>query len=209
MRKSQFQKTVAHHEAGHAVVARLLGVEIAQAFGSDGKRLKQTHHSGDAHGNVVTRSAAYVARGTPGFRAGLKADAMVALAGIAAQNRYRPQSTQFTDQTGEWEGDLKTAWFSALRYCVDHGDGTTDWKYDHSANTPLPAEVQPTVDNWLAEVTKMVEDNWPKVERVAGLLLKHSDATQDDIDAAIAEPARQDGAGPTISTGVDPQHQEK
>ena len=34
MRKSQYQKIVAHHEAGHAVVARLLGVGITPGIWS-------------------------------------------------------------------------------------------------------------------------------------------------------------------------------
>ena len=202
MRKSQFQKTVAYHEAGHAVVARLLGVEIKHAFGSSGGG-RRPIQGGSAHGNVTTHSARHLARGTPAYRQALKTDILICLAGIAAQWHYRPQSTKWTNETGEWESDKLQAYALATLHCFEPGDGTTDWCPD---DAPWPPEVQALVSTSLAEVTKMVVDNWPKVERVAALLLKHGDATQADIDAAMAETARHDDSGAKISDGMDPQH---
>jgi hypothetical protein len=68
VRKSQYQKIVAHHEAGHAVVARLLGVGIAQAFGRGRKPV------GSDAGNVITESASFKAKSTPYYREALRID---------------------------------------------------------------------------------------------------------------------------------------
>jgi hypothetical protein len=40
----------------------------------------------------------------------------------------------------------------------------------------------------IAEVTKMLRNNWLKVERVAALLLRQGEVQPCDIDTAMAEP---------------------
>jgi hypothetical protein len=69
---------LSYHEAGHAVAARMLGVEITHI---------NMVESVDHVANVQTRSAGYVAaaNGCAALRAGLYADLQVALAGDIAQ----------------------------------------------------------------------------------------------------------------------------
>src|ERR1700751_4416582 len=74
-RERQKHRLRAFHEAGHAVAARLLGIEIAEA------RMK------DDDAQVLTHSAAYAAdpSDAPAHLAALYADLQVALAGDIGQ----------------------------------------------------------------------------------------------------------------------------
>jgi hypothetical protein len=82
---------VAHHEAGHAVVAWMLGLKVEYVNILDG--------GAGAH----TESATYLARDLDNetYLAAISKDIIVALAGSYAQQRYRPQSAK--RQPAEWE----------------------------------------------------------------------------------------------------------
>ena len=151
LRKSQYQKIVAHHEAGHAVIARLLGVGIRQAFGRGRKPL------GDDAGNVITESASFKAKGTPYYREALRIDLMIAQAGMIAQLIYRPLYTKGSDDIEEWDSDRKNATGFAVKYCVASEDGTIDLAPD----APIPWEQAETLfDSTKVEVERMLRDNW-------------------------------------------------
>jgi ATP-dependent Zn protease len=82
MKATAVRKVVAYHEAGHAVVARLLGQSIVSvAIGAD-----------DDSAAAVTSSAAHAARERDAAAqvSGYETDAMIALAGPIAQVMSRP-----------------------------------------------------------------------------------------------------------------------
>lgn len=187
MRKSQYQKIVAHHEAGHAVVARLLGVGIAEAFGRGRKQV------GSDAGSVNTESASFRAKGTPYYREAIRIDLMVALAGMVAQIIYRAQYTKGLDYIEEWDSDRENATVLAVKYYVASGDGTIDLP----PGTPIPLEQAQTLfDSTTVEVEKMLRDNWAKVERVAKLFLRYGNNKIDpvEIDAAMAQTSSENSA---------------
>jgi hypothetical protein len=102
------KKTKAHHEAGHAVVARALGIKVTHATLSDidGEAVVSSWSAGHA--------AAENAANAPYRIAGLEKDAMVALAGPLAEFQYRPLSRGAVLRT--W----KSGWASDRRNAVGH-----------------------------------------------------------------------------------------
>ena len=141
------------------MVARLLGVGIAQAFGRGSKPV-----NGDA-GNVSTECSSFKAKGTPYYRESLRIDLMVVLAGMLAQQIYRPQYTKGLGDMEGWESDKRYAISFATKYCLGSVDGTIDLPPD----TPIPREAVETLcKSIMVEVEKMLRENWAKVERVAG-----------------------------------------
>ena len=89
------RKKLAYHEAGHAVIARLLGVEVTGVtmFRTDGVAAA-----------VHTASAAMQGKGLEDFIAALIIDAKVALAGGIAQWQYKP-----TKGVRGWDDDIASA----------------------------------------------------------------------------------------------------
>ncbi len=91
---------IAHHEAGHAVTARKLGIPVVQVI-VRGDRSALTHSAGwlsmgDA--DIEARVAAY------------ESDAVVALSGLAAQRRFQGREDMFlTDNLFEDDEDMANA----------------------------------------------------------------------------------------------------
>jgi ATP-dependent Zn protease len=165
-------KTRAFHEAGHAVAARLLGVEIAEAV---------VRFRPNPYFHVQTRSAGDRASGTPGFRKGLEADIQVALAGHIAQKIHRPQSYR------EYQAvdDMQNAGQAAIRHCLEPGNGEDGKSFRFEGE--LPPEAADLVSRLHKPTVKLITENWSKVERVAAALLAHGELTQAEIDTAMAE----------------------
>jgi hypothetical protein len=186
MRKSQFEKVLAYHEAGHAVAARVVGVEIVDAF--SGGKPKEISNGVQSRGSVRTLSASSKTRGTPAFRQALWIDTLVSLAGIAAQRKYRPQYVKANWEKArmeEWSTDIDRVSKLLCAYRYDRSDGM-DLESLPTEETPeLRAELQDLLNTASAEATKIIEDHWPQVERVAALLLSHGEITQADIDTAM------------------------
>jgi hypothetical protein len=173
---NQRDRTVrAFHEAGHAVVARLLGVQITEAI----VRFRPVRYF-----HVQTRSAGHVARGTPDFRKGLEADIQVSLAGHIAQKVHRPQSYR-EHQTAD---DVQAAGQAAIRYCLEPGNGEHEDGKCFRFEGKLPPEATELLSRLHKPTVKLITENWPKVERVAGAFLERSELTQADIDAIMARP---------------------
>jgi hypothetical protein len=176
------KKAKAHHEAGHAVVARVLGIGIEHAV------LAKNDAPFDS--NVLRYSAAYQGRHDQAARhAGLEKDVKVSLAGPIAQHTYRPLSPAAQSRAADagWESDYKEALGGIIRIVYEQGGG--DWS--NVTNELLEqfrtrAETRTLLDRLSRETEELVQNNWPAIQRVATALLDRRLLYQNDIDALIA-----------------------
>jgi hypothetical protein len=85
------RSAIAYHEAGHAVIARIQGVEIAT--------IDMTRHDG-RKAAVATPTAAWIAReaGEAAMLEAAKKDARVCLAGSIAQSKFQKAHGQRPDE---------------------------------------------------------------------------------------------------------------
>jgi hypothetical protein len=192
------REALVYHEAGHAVVARLLGVNIAYAT-----MLADTHQAA----GVQTRSAAWRAvnagSDSEAHALGCETDAKVSYAGIVAEQIHKPMSKLKIRRRMDagWSNDLRAV-ESILAKAVMVRSGI-----------PIPMEPPGTVKSWQAEpevratftptpeqraaleamnvrvqheVRQLLQDNWSAVERVAAAFLKQPLFSEEEIDALIA-----------------------
>src|SRR5258705_87842 len=101
--KQRFDLLKAHHEAGHVVVARRLGVGVRYVT-------LLPEFDTDIGAHAWTESAAYKARDAEpvAFITGLANDAKVSLAGPYAQHQYRPAEDSSVI-SNEWGRDIEHA----------------------------------------------------------------------------------------------------
>jgi hypothetical protein len=160
---------VAYHETGHAVIARVLGVEVAYVT---------TFPTGNNTAVTHARSLGYEARdkGVAAFVAGLEADAVVALAGLAAdERRKRTTATSRKD----YEDDIQRAQaYVGLAVRASQEGAVPHVEY---FDTPGNIDRHRLWD----ETVALVDANWPAIERVAAELLARTVLVQEDIDRLI------------------------
>ena len=167
MKKSELDAitALAHHEAGHAVIARKLGLEVFYVMlsldnngGGFGKCQHETYFVRNA--DLATKLVAY------------ETDAIVALAGPVAECRYRQPTKR---EMAGWRGDRKTA-----RRCV-----TRLVALKRNILTP-----EPKYDELFAQFCNktrvLIDKHWPAIERVAQGLLDFSDLNAALVDDLIA-----------------------
>lgn len=177
--RQKFELLKAYHEAGHAVVARLLEIPVNRVtvFPTD-----------DANQAIAeAHSAAYLSRNedAAGQIIGLEKDAKVCLAGPYAQHHYRPAQGQTVDDfPEEWVSDIAnaqslvaTSWMIRQGISLDRGASLSDGQ---------AAEAQRLWRPLAAEAEALVAENWRAIERVAKALITHRELTGDDIDDLIA-----------------------
>jgi len=171
----------AFHQAGHAVIARILGVEVIRAAMSP--------TSDDNLDDVMTRSAAWLARDVTDISAkvlAFEADAKVALAGTVAQRRSYPGS----DAEDEIEQDVENAKSAACVVSLlmsgellpDVPDGDR-----MPIDAALVEDPEATLDRLWRETVVLVTEQWPAIERVAQALERRDHLDQTEIDRLIAE----------------------
>ncbi|HEY2532453.1 MAG TPA: hypothetical protein VGJ20_31735 [Xanthobacteraceae bacterium] len=172
-------RLISYHEAGHAVVARKLGVEIASVdMTPDDDRLA----------NVWTPNITWLVEQTGGDRAalvrGLYTDLMVALAGMAAQ-----ELAGYRKNDDDCIGDINNAICYAMHLaCVEAGlplQSDSDELQEFTPYDPRHMAGVAIVERAGAEILAMLQDNWQAIERVAGALRKYDRLTQADLDRAI------------------------
>jgi hypothetical protein len=175
---AKIRKLKAFHEAGHAVVARALGITVPLVS------MKST--AANNGGSVLVESASWQNRNadTPTRIRAAEANAMVALAGGIAQERSHPRYRV----QDEVEGDLSNARNYVFIAAM------------HAAGIPVPegervaVEVPPAVAadansrlGCLVEATaRLLSDKWASVERVAKTLERHDHIDQVELDRLIA-----------------------
>jgi hypothetical protein len=180
------KKVKAYHEAGHAVVARVLGISV--------EHVSLLAGGGNSTG-ALTHCALYQARGQAHSVqiAAAEKDAKVALAGGIAQQRYRPvtEGQKRKAERGVWNDDLKHAWsFVAEILYFQQGRGMSDLLKEPQPETMLGVLARSTEGKALfgrfcRETEALVENNWPAIERVAAAMLERPALHQDDLDTLI------------------------
>jgi ATP-dependent Zn protease len=171
------KKALAYHEAGHAVIARMLGISIEYA----------TLRALDGDARALAHSAAHLA---PDDLEALEKDAIVALAGPTAQQDYRPLSRAAQKRLwkdGGWHGDSMNAMNSLGTLLMRQHDepvvpGETALKGERAE------ELRQLLNRTHQKAADLVKESWPAIERVAGALLTHPMLTEAEIDALIAQP---------------------
>jgi hypothetical protein len=176
---------IAHHEAGHAVIARKLGIPVARVSARD--RVALTHSAGWSSMNVAdieARAAAY------------ESDAVVALAGLAAQRRLRGYEDMFvTDNLLEddWDEDMANARSAIYRaICLRTGKPLPDGPFSVTVGPPEIDAITETFDRLQTQTIRLVRERWPAIARVAKALGRHDTIDQTELDRliAVALPAR-------------------
>lgn len=167
------------HEAGHAVIARQLGVLVPRVSAL----------SGDAIAS--SQSAAYLTTGSdPVTRIdAMKKDAIVALAGLAANRRERPDLPVY----GLFEkndGDMTNARSAILRMIfLRNGLSVSDNSEILEVEERMMDQMTRTYFGLVAEAAALVEEHWTAILRVAKHLESHSPIDQAALDDLIARSA--------------------
>lgn len=164
------------HEAGHAVIARKLGVSVGRATVKSGSEV------------VATPSAAYsVDRSDVAARIiGYETDAKIALAGLAANRIEQPHLRVFDLFEEPAEDDTINA-RSAIYRIVRLGAG--ELASDETGAVSIDPHTSRRMDAeyWrlIAETAALVDQCWPAIRRVAKHLEQHDDVDQAELDRLI------------------------
>lgn len=170
------KETIAHHEAGHAVIARVLDIPVSYA----------ALDALDGAGAVVTTSSATDL--TPDDLEAPEKYAIVALAGPQAQHHYRPMSLAAQNRAcdGSWRVDRANATsLLAMLVLRQHGKPALLGSYVE-LDGPETEEFGRLFIRTTQKTADLVQENWPAIQRVAAALLSRPGLTEEDIDALIA-----------------------
>jgi ATP-dependent Zn protease len=176
------EKIIAIHEAGHAVIARVLGISVTQVtmFPTDGK--------GSAAG-AQTGSASWLANEADRadqIRAA-ENDAKVCLAGPHAQQKYRPSKLKHR-MPAEWRDDFELAKqfvVKAVLLGTDPAFNLPTEGRDIILSRDASAKVVSRFDQVSTDVKSLVADNWPAIERTAEELLRLRIISGKEVDAIM------------------------
>lgn len=167
---------IAYHEAGHAVVARVLGISITHAT-------MLPDQTSLASVGIEATSLAHNAN---------QVDALVVVsfAGPHSQSRYRParKADDWERKANNWDADIEqmSSWAASI-VALRHGLPVPE----DGAIAPFPDSLKPEVGSLLEQLSDkaeaMVIDNWRAITRVAEALLARSILGQQDVDHLIAE----------------------
>jgi hypothetical protein len=182
----------AHHEAGHAVVARTLGIAVTY--------VTTLSTGSDNEGGAQTHSAAWRARDAdlPARLVAIGKDIKVSMAGPQAEHRYRPikhTKWSFLAENAEpywWAGDFRGARNSACQVVLlkDRTIATTTFDaITVNLNMPQITEIDRLIDQFRKETEMLVHQYWPAIERTAKALLSGRPLVPDELDALIANRA--------------------
>lgn len=183
--RKQLDKEKAYHEAGHAVIARALGVGITF--------VTMLSPDDTAAAGAQTHSATYLARDADQATqlAAIEKDIKICFAGPSAQTRHRPPKGSHIPS--EWERDIENAQSLAARAAlvksgadlsqIDRGIGSAPTLNPHDA-----AEVTRLTKQFASETDALIAENWAAIIRVAEELLRRPILTEDDVDTLINTP---------------------
>jgi hypothetical protein len=173
------------HEAGHAVIARKLGLFVKSVDARNNNP------------NIISASAAHAAisEGTPARISACEKDAIVALAGVAANKREFPRLhlNLFADD----DADAANARSAICKIVLLRGVGLpTEPQGSFTTMTVelTEAEMRQVDDIYfrlLRETEELVERHWSAIERVGKHLERHGHIdSQDELDDLIVRGER-------------------
>lgn len=170
------RRTLAFHEAGHAVVARLLKapVNFVAMFATDATTKSV----------VQTRSEAYYASSEIGAKVtGFEKDIKIMLAGSFAQQIARRGSAGHADDLAQAKNmSLSIAMLRAGEELPPSGVKATI-----AIDTSILDESKILLKTLCEETRALLAENWPAVERVAQALMTRDILDQDDLDRLITD----------------------
>ena len=150
------------HEAGHAVVARKLGLIVNHI------------HARSDHPSVMHPSAGYAAAGTDAATqiSGYEKDAMVALAGLEANKReYDIPPVDVLNEANEDIQNFRSAAYRII--CLQDGQPVPRGEFSVEADQALENKIWETYHRLMHKTAALVERHWPAIQRVAKHLERH------------------------------------
>jgi hypothetical protein len=166
MTEKEMRRITSYHEAGHAVVARILGLSVesismATAEGSQARSMIKTALSDAWSGSQTEKLKA------------CEIDIKVALAGPIAQYRYRGRFDDSFDR--EAEGDR----LQAIAYAGNHLRLAAGQDDDPNYSAALTARLA-------GETAVLIHAQWGSIQQVAEALTVRDFMDQAELDALIA-----------------------
>jgi hypothetical protein len=161
------QDQIAYHEAGHAVVARCLGIGVTYA----------TLFPSDDSPNFCTVSVSNIAGlDVQAFLCASECDAKVAVAGMISQQIYTRVWRRQRRKREGWKGDTELA-TSLIRRAILVRDGVLSLPASKEpfdiATTPQQRDAaEELIKRIRSETKKLLKDNWKSVKRVATALME-------------------------------------
>jgi hypothetical protein len=170
------RKIVAVHEAGHAVVARLLGAEVAAVSARSIYTAVST-----------TQSLAYRHRhDAAAHLLGLEDDAKIALAGPYAQQRAYPGTIDDIDDQNIDAFNATSAIMLIVWIKAGKSPPVENSRIEVVLTSAEQNEAEAIYLRLAEETVAMVEEHWRKIERVAKALERHDQIDQAELDRLIA-----------------------
>lgn len=167
---------IAYHEAGHAVAARVQGLDVPYVT------LLRT--SGTSRASAQHESAAWIARDADRATrvSALEKDAIVFLAGPAAQRRHRLPKNQ-----DGWKTDLDDAKLRAIKaVLIKNGVTLPEVETKVHLNSDDAEEAKLLYNRLAAKTETLIQEKWLAITRVAEALLTRPVLNQDELDELIA-----------------------
>jgi hypothetical protein len=170
---------MAYHEAGHAVIARVQGIECVQV-------VMFSPIDGLAAGTQTTKATWLAIDADPATLLGaIKKDIVVSLAGPCGEMKYRnkPWHQKYFKR---WVSDFKSARDRA-RYAALVATGADRSSGSHHPTADQIAIADKLPVHCLDIATYLVNTHWPAIERVARVLIVRDMLDQAELDCLIAE----------------------
>ncbi len=173
------ERLKAHHEAGQAVVARVLGISLNYAT-----IFPMPPGNREA---AQTESEAWVARAAPldEYLKAIAKDAKACLAGPIAQEKYRPRENKKIPAA--WADDIRRAQDMVVRITLTESgtiqQNTTE--VDAMLDDAAIDAANKLMDRLKQETLALVAQYWPAIERVAQALLTSRILYQAHIDLLV------------------------
>jgi ATP-dependent Zn protease len=177
MRNSEHDAMIAHHEAGHATIARVLGIGMTHVtmFPTTDNQLA----------GAQMWSAGYLARNADWAtrRAAMEKDVLVSLAGPLAQHRHRPagKGREFGGASDREYAQCGAATIVFLEKPGGPPDAKTCELEPEDA-----AKANQLLGQLCDEAKVLVDEHWSAIARVAEALLVHRVLGESDVDDLIA-----------------------